>query len=232
LQVDATVKKEKIEKLIEDQLVGLMDNGAFKTFINNNRLYFPDLDKNNPVSVWVGKRKFFIGENRISIGLGIWQVYIRATSCDVINILKSPELFQPLFGLHGEAIVNSQGDRDNFQARIYKRVPVLKDQDYILGFSHKRSGNIWFQFAKLIEDRNEFALRAHLKVVESANEAVILRELSLVYPLKWWVRFLFGAVRNIMKREMRYLSKAIKCLAEKGPPFNENRALDCHRLSR
>lgn len=155
----------------------------------------------------------------IVLGVGYRQVFIKAKLDRVKKILNDPTLFKSLYGLTENADVPTDkrkiaATETDFQAHIFKKVPLIPNQDYVLGYTNSTDENIWFQRAKMVEDHENFAIRDNLKAVEEVEDGVILREVSMVYVLKWWVRFFGPQMREVMTKELRKITDSMRCLSE------------------
>ena len=109
--------------------------------------------------------------------------------------------------------------KEKFKARIYKKVPAIEDQDYTLEYTFTYKKPYTFIRARLDKDQKGFALRDNLKVLEETKDGLIAREISYLYPLRWYVRALGPTARSTMKTEMNKVSWMEKCLTEESPSF-------------
>jgi hypothetical protein len=200
---------------------------AFREFVDQNNHIFPQLSGEQPISVRVEKKKVIINQKKVSVGISYVQVYIEAPLEYIQTLLETPEWFQALYSLDRSAYIGPRAVDGTFKARIYKKVPVIPNQEFILSFSSITSGSIWFQRGRLLEDRGNFALRDNLKILEPVQGGVVYREISFVYPLKWWARALSSVVQGTMKKELKQMARALKCTAEKSHPFTEEKAASC-----
>jgi hypothetical protein len=207
-----------------DELTGV---AAFDDFVKTHPQYFPEISFENPVYVVVDKERVRIGKKKIKIGTSYLQVVIKGDPAFLRLMMESPHWYKDIYDLDGEASLGSVGEDGCFKAHIFKKVPVISDQDYILSFSCRSLENLWFQRATLVEDLKDFALRDNLKILQPVEGGVVYREVSYVYPLGWLARALSGMARKTMIKELKIMGNSIKCIAEKGLPFEPSFAASC-----
>lgn len=219
--------ESSIMEYFDQRLDELTDVTAFKNFVDSHPHYFPEASFDDPVRVTVSKEHVRIGRKKIKIGTSYLQVVIKAKPELMRQLMESPHWYRDIYDLDRDAALGSVGEDGSFKAHIFKRVPVIPNQDYILSFSCTSQGNLWFQRATLVEDLKDFALRDNLKIIEPVDGGVVFREISFVYPLGWLARALSGVARKTMVKELKVMGNAIKCIAEKGLPFEPDVAASC-----
>jgi hypothetical protein len=231
----ASVPNSKILLKIEERLDGISTEESWKKFVKESSKQFPEMSaEKSQTHVVVTQEKLRLDGESFSLGVGYRQALIKAPLDRVKRILNTPELFKPLFGLDQDSAVDPVAlspdeiiKRVAFKARIFKKVSLIPNQDYLLAFTNTTSGELWFQRAKLVEDKEKFALRDNLKALEVTKDGVIFREVSIIYGLKWYVQFFGPTVREVMNKELTKVTDAIKCLAEKTVDITEAEAKIC-----
>ena len=222
-----TGKVEKIRAEFARRLEAIyLRDGGFDVF----RKCFPEVfpAELDPPWVLVRKEKLNLDGKSITIGASYTQLMIRVPVEWLIRYLESPQWFQALYNLDADARMEGGGGEDGrFHARIFKRVPLLPNQDFVLGFSSSQSGCFWFQRAQLVEDRKRFAVRDNLKILESVKGGTVYREISLIYPRRWWARAAGGSFRKVMRRELHRLARALKCVVEGNRELDSAAAAEC-----
>jgi len=154
------------------------------------------------------------GEKAI-VGLGFRSVHISAKPQTVVAIVNDPKYFQSLYGLDKPANISTVKADGTFDARIFKIVPGVENQDFTLNYQGHWEGPSWIGQAKMVKDEKNFALRNNIKMVEPQGDGSVYREIALFYPLRWWLKLFPGTVQKITKTEMAKLNKTIKCASEK-----------------
>lgn len=205
---------------------------AFEAFIEAHPEYFPAVSFDEPVHVSVNKEYARIDGKRIKIGTSYLQVVLRAEPSVVRQLMESPQWYRDIYDLDRDAFMGPVSEDGSFQAHIYKKVPVIPNQDYVLSFSRRVIGDVWFQRATLKEDFKDFALRDNLKILQRVEGGIVFREVSYVYPLGWLARALSGMARKTMVKELKVMGNALKCIAEKGLPFDPRYAAACWKRFR
>lgn len=218
---------QDILRYFDSRLSYLTCAETIRKFVDRNAHVFPQFSREQPISIRVEKKKVKINRKKVSVGISYVQVYIEAPSEYVQMLLETPEWFQALYSLDRSAYMGPRAADGTFKARIYKKVPVIPNQEFVLSFSSTTSGDMWFQRGRLLEDRGNFALRDNLKILEPVQGGVVYREISFVYPLKWWARALSSVVQGTMRKELKQMARAFKCTAEKSHPFTEEKATSC-----
>ncbi len=168
------------------------------------------------------------------VGIGLRSVFINAPPKTVVSIVNDPHFFQALFGLDKTSIVEEPKEVNHYQSRVFKLVPGIETQDFILQHDGQWEGDFWIQRAKLVRDEKGFALRDNIKIVEPFEGGSRYREVSLFYPLRWWMRLLNGVVKKETAHQMMQINKTVKCTAEKvasGIPMSQDLAKECHKLA-
>lgn len=217
---------EKILKNFDERLKKLTTKAKWQSYVRNNKIYWPDLTENSPTSTIVIKEDLKIDNDVYPIGVGNREAFIKTTLSKFKTFLNSPQLYQFAYGLDAPANAPERvppttdsplKSPHEFLTRIFKKVPGIEDQDYTLKNKLTQEKGILFVRASLLEDRKQFALRDNLKVLEEVPGGVVIREISIVYPLRWYVRLFYGATIDIMKKEMTKISLSEKCILENDP---------------
>lgn len=235
--VSAAVPEKLLTENIGKKLDLLAPPEKWQNFVKENETLFPKTGKSNDKThVIVRKEEMLVDGDSYTLGVGYRQTFIKAPITKVKQILNTPELFKSLYGLDANADVEPIQDkkRENvtaFKARIFKHVPLVPDQDYVLDYENKEVENLWVQRAKLHKDNSRFALRDNLKVLESSQGGTIFREVSVIYALKWYVRFFGPGVRDVMTKETVKITDAVKCLAESEKEPTSELAESCWKIS-
>lgn len=175
-------------------------------------------------SMVVDKDKLMINDVTYSSFVGYRQVLIKGKPEILKALWTMPELFQKAYGLDDTSKVDGPSSKDSFKARIFKKVPAIEDQDYTLRYTITEQKPFTFVRAKLDHDKNDFALRDNLKVLEETVDGLLVREISYLYPKKWYVNALGAVARSTMKTELNKISFIEKCLVEESnvyPPSDE-----------
>ncbi len=187
------------------------------------------ITRDKPLDVTVTKQNMKIDGKRWTLGRGSIRVLIKAPIDKVKKLLTSPSYFQSIYNLDAPCVINedirkkadlTSSYSGDFLARIYKRVPVFEDQDYILSYKSFQKDSFWFQRASLVKDLKNFALRDSIQILQSVDkDTTIFREISLLYLRRWYLRLLGPQVRGVVRKELRKVAKNFKCIAESS---NEN----------
>jgi len=234
----AAVPEKLITEHISKKISAVASPEKWKDFVKNNEKLFPPTSKNNPeIHVIVQKEELNIDGDSYTLGVGYRQSFIKAPIERVKKILSTPSIFKSLYGLDAPAEIDSTGSKmrsdsnKKFQARIFKQVPLMPNQDYILEYNNDDFSDLFLQRTKLVKDREKFGLRENLMVLESASGGTILREVSVLYALKWYVRFFGPSVREVTNKELAKITESVKCLAESGKEINDEAAGECWKIS-
>lgn len=221
----ARVPEKEILDIFNQRLDDLANPEAFKKFVEEHTNLFPDFSKVNP-SMEVEREELKLLDDKFTLAIGYRQVATDSGTNTKADFLKSlwasPELFQKVYNLDGESKVVSEDikvTKNRFKARVYKKVPAIEDQDYILDYTITHKKPYTFIRAKLDVDQKGFALRDNLKVLEETKDGLVIREISYLYPLRWYVRALGPTARSTMKTELNKISVIEKCLVEESPSF-------------
>lgn len=200
-------------------------DGGFGAFCDQN----PDIFSTDGegTRILVRKERLILGGKSITIGAAYTQVLIRTPIKQLVRYLESPSWFRALYNLDADACMEGDTGQDAFRARIFKRVPLLPNQDFVLGFSSRQSEGFWFQRARLVEDRKGFAVRDNLKILEAVEKGTVYREISFIYPRKWWARAGGPTFRKVMRRELKHLARALACIVEGHPELDSEAAAEC-----
>lgn len=217
----ATPEKE-ILKIFSDRLEKLSNPESFSEFLKDNKNLFPE--PSQTPSMVVVKEELPIDGDTYTIAIGYRQVLIKGSQSILNDIWSSPEDYQKYYHLDGSSKVDGTFTKDHFKARIFKKVPAIEDQDYTLDYKITNSKNFTFVRATLDHDTKNFALRDNLKTAQKTPEGVVVREISYLYPLRWWVRAMGPTARATMKTELNKVSIMEQCLVETTknfPPSDE-----------
>jgi hypothetical protein len=217
----------EIQNAMGEHLSKLQSASAWREFVKSKPDGFPK-DLSRP-TVLVDKMPLQLKDEAFTLGISYRQMYMKTTMERAKQIMTSPDLWRSLFGLDADSKLEETGNR--FKARIFKKVPVISDQDYVLEYKNLEDQGIWFQRATQAEDKKEFALRDNLKALEQADGGIILREVSIVYILRWYLRALGPQVRSVMVKELTKLNSSTKCAAESEKPMSQELAKECFTLS-
>jgi hypothetical protein len=223
----AAIPEKEIQTAIGERLNKLQSETAWREYIKTNADKFPSDFKRE--TVLVDKSPLEVAGDSFTLGIGYRQFFMKTKMERAKKIMNSPELFKDLFGLDEDSKFGEVGEV--FKARIFKKVPVLSNQDYILQYEGRTDGKIWFQRAKQAEDRKNFAIRDNLKALEEVGGGVLFREVSLVYILRWYLRAAGPQVRSIMEKEMVKLNDSVKCAAESEKPLTKELAAECWKMA-
>lgn len=213
LGFDLTPTHQHILKNFNARLDKLATAQAWTKFINENPNVFPPISPDSKPSTVVTSEVLAIDNDTFTIGIGHTQSFAKTKFETYRDFLNSPQLFQFAYGLDGPSKVNDPVG-GMFLGRLQKKVPGIEDQDFTLQYRGRQIENFYFVRAPLSEDKKNFALRDNLKVLEKVSGGVIAREISIVYPLRWWVRAMSGTMKKLMKKEMTKVSQSEKCLTE------------------
>jgi len=227
-------KEERIHSAFARKLDAIQfDPRGFHRFCQRH----PDLFPSGEYEKWVKVRKEKLrleDGSEVSVGAAYSQVFIPASMERVIRYLESPEWFRDLYDLDADARWGHGPNTGDgcFQARIFKRVPLLPDQDFVLGFSRVWHRDVWYQRGRLVKDRKAFALRDNLKILTPFDGGVVYREISLVYPMRWWARMMGPTFRKVMRREVRRMLGVLRCVISAGPVPERQRTMACWENAR
>ena len=221
----ANIQHDKVSKAMSVELDKWTSKDQIQALIEEASTITED----NPLDVTVTKQNMMIDGKRWTLGKGSMRVLIKAPIDKVKKLLTSPNHFQSIYNLDAPCVVNedikaraelTSSPSGDFLARIYKRVPVFEDQDYILSYTSFQKDSFWFQRASLAKDLKDFALRDSIQIVQSVDEnTTIFREISLLYLRRWYLRLLGPQVRGVVRKELQKVARSFKCIAESS---NEN----------
>lgn len=215
-----------ISNVFRERLDKLESVEAWTKFISDHPELFPKITGESAPSTVVTEEEIKVKDDTFSIGTGHRQSFVKTKFESYKEFLNSPQLFQFAYGLDGPTKVNDP-DGGRFLARLQKKMPGIEDQDFTLSYTSKQMGNFYFMRAPLAEDKRNFALRDNLKVLEKVADGVIAREISIVYPLRWYVRMMAGTMRNLMKDEMNKVARSEKCILEQENGLTPEAAKSC-----
>lgn len=225
------------EKLVEkmDEIISPLESySGWKNLAKLSPKTLVKLSAKNPGPVIsVEEREVELDGKTYTIGFGIHSVFIAAGPKTVVQILTEPRYFHKLFDLDKAADQFPDRKKNSFRARIYKLVPGIETQDYVLSYRGKWKGTRWIQRARQLRDESGFALRDNIKIIEPVKGGSIHREVSIIYPLRWWARLFNGVMQKVTRRELAKVSGAIKCVAERvGPqtPMSDSLAESCQKV--
>ena len=227
IPVDAI--SEKMAKIIEP----LESQEGFRKFVQEHSQEFFEVSETNalpqpPVEDYIIK----IGAESYRLGMGFRSIYILATPKIVVSIVDDPQYFQALYGLDKPADIFQRRPDGTFDGLVFKLVPGVETQEYILHYSSHWEDSAWIQRAKQIKDERNFAIRDNIKYLFPQGTGTVFREVSLLYPLRWWARLFPSKVRSVTSHELAKLNAAIKCAAEKvqlGSTMSVEIAATCHK---
>lgn len=223
----------QLQKNMGQKLDQLVDAEKFKNFIKENPDYFPGVSAKKPTSLVVKREEWVIDDEKYPLSNGYRQIYIEGNPQALKDLWTTPELFPQVYQLDKDAKVDGvKNTKTRFQARIYKKVPIVADQDYTLDYEVNEIGPLFFIRARLVKDNGEFALRDNFKVIEPIDGGMIVTVVDYIYPLSGIVRALGPAVRNTLREELQKLNLLEKCFVEKGkvfPPTDDIFKI-CHEL--
>lgn len=209
---------EKILKHFDERLSKISNKPEWQKYLKEHSADLPALTADSAPVTIVNKEDLKIENDTYPIGIGNRSAFVKTTLAKYKEFLTTPELFQHAYGLDGPAVVaDAPKTPTEFLGRIYKKVPGIEDQDYTLKYKVVDEKKILFIRASLQADKKQFALRDNLKILEEVPGGVIAREISIVYPLRWYVRVFYGATMDIMKKEMTKISLVEKCILESEP---------------
>ena len=204
-------------------------------FIASHPDLFGKVDEQNPNPfLAVSDMTLKVGEDEFKIGIGARSIWIAATPKVVVQVVDNPHIFTALYGLDKPADIYPINSDGSFQAHIFKLVPGIETQDYTLSYKGFWSGDNWIQEASQVKDEKGFALRENIKIVSPNGKGALFREVSLLYPRRWWVRLLHGTAQSIFKKELGKLNRSLKCTAEKvqtGSVISDDLARQCLKES-
>lgn len=228
--------EKKLQKYFDETIEAISTAKGWSDFLKQKTEAFPTVDKSKTF-VKVEKEEIKIDGETFTIGIGYRQALINTSFEKIKRILNSPELFKNLFFLDKTAVIDEtykeitkqEKDQETFRARIFKSVPLISNQDYVLEYKNFKDQDYWFQRARLVKDAENFAVRDNIKVLENTENGIVFREVSYVYVLRWYVRAMGPSMRSIMHKEMIPITNSLKCLAEK-EEVSEVQALNCWNL--
>jgi len=220
----AAVPREQITQWMNTQLSSLLTEEAFTRFAKKYIHY----QSENQVSVLVKPEEIQIKNEKYTLGLAIKAVKVDLPMDKVKRILSTPKLYQSIYNIDAPADLGFLPDFSSFRARIFKKIPVLSNQDYVLDYKPTQVGETWFLRAKLHKDNEDFALRDNLTMVNTttANSVVVnniasqsdkttqIIEVSYVYILNTLARLAGPQTRKIMQTEIRKAALAFACICD------------------
>jgi hypothetical protein len=217
LNAFATPEKEILE-VFNQRLDSLASPEAFSKFVTEHKNLFPNSKSQNP-SMIVEKEELALKGDTFTLAIGYRQVFIKGKAEIQKDIWSAHNDYQKYYNLDGDSKVEGNFTKDKFKARIFKKVPAIEDQDYTLDYTMTTQGKYTFMRARLDKDAKGFALRDNLKVLEETKDGLIVREISYLYPLRWWVRAMGPTARKTMKEELNKVSVMEQCLVENTQSF-------------
>ncbi|HEX4925191.1 MAG TPA: hypothetical protein VFV50_13950 [Bdellovibrionales bacterium] len=224
----AAIPKNEIQNAIAERLNKYQSAQSWREFVKSVPAGFPADIKT--MTAETDKLTLELDGDTYTLGIGYRQVFMKADFERVKKLLTDTALWKDLYGLDAEATISDAAD-GKFRARIFKKVPVISDQDYTLEYKQFEDGGVWFQRATQAEDKKDFALRDNLKALERVDGGTLLREVSVVYILRWYLRALGPQVRSTMETEVTKLNHALKCAAESSEPVTKKLAGECWKLA-
>ena len=223
--LDANIQEDKVSKAMAVELDRWTSKSQMRVLMEDAST----ITRDKPLDVIVTKQNMMIDGKRWTLGKGSIRVLIKAPIDKVKKLLTSPSYFQSIYNLDAPCVVDENlrtkvnlksSYSGDFLARIYKRVPVFEDQDYVLSYQSFQKDSFWFQRASLVKDLKNFALRDSIQILQSVDkDTTIFREISLLYLRRWYLRLLGPQVRGVVRKELQKVAKSFKCIAESS---NEN----------
>ena len=203
-----------LQEFIYNKIQNIYDSKeSLENYFSENRSDFP-LSQEPPVVVNVDKKEVEVEGETFTLGKGHFQIFIKAPMTTVVSLLRTTEDYQLIYNLDEPAHLEKVGEEDH-RARIFKKLPIVSNQDYVLSYKMKSEGARKLQRATLVKDNEDFALREILAVLTPQENGVMYREISLIYILRWYLRALGPQVRSMTQSELYKLGHAFKCIAEK-----------------
>jgi len=212
------VPEKHILEVFNKRLDDLANAKAFSKFVADNKERFPDAKTANP-SMVVEKEELALDDDTFTLAIGYRQIFIKGKADIMKEIWATPERYNEFYNLDGESKVEGNFTKDKFKAHIFKKVPAIEDQDYTLEYTVTHDGKFTFIRARLDKDAKGFALRDNLKVLEETKDGLYVREISYLYPLRWYVRAMGPTARSTMKEELNKVSVMEQCLVENTQAF-------------
>lgn len=228
----ATIPTAKITEEMDKQVSVLLTRAGWISYIQAHPELFKDTQIEKDPFVNTEDLHVKIDNDDYTVGVGARSIYISAPPKVVVSVIDNPKFFQSLYGLDKPADTFPLKSDGSYEARIFKVVPGIETQDFILNYQGHWEKDAWIGLAKMVEDKRGFALRTNIKIVAPKGTGSIYHEVALFYPLRWWMRLFHGAVQSVTRSEMTKLNKAIKCAAEKvaqGAPMSNSIGKNCHR---
>lgn len=223
----------RLQKTMEQKLDQLVDIEKFKNFVKDNPEYFPGVSAKKPTSLIVKREEWILDNEKYPLSNGYRQIFIEGSPQTLKDLWTSPDLFSKVYELDSDGKVDgSKNTKKRFQARIYKKVPIVADQDYTLDYEVTEKEKLVFVRARLVKDNGEFALRDNFKVIEPVEGGMIVTVVDYIYPLSGIVRALGPVVRNTLRDELQKLNLLEKCFVEQGKVFPPAEEIfkTCHEL--
>lgn len=230
----ASTPKKELSAAMGELYEKISNANSWKEYLTNNTSHFPEISENSPkVSVVVIKEDFNVDGSSYTVGTSFRQLVVKASLERVKTLLSRPDLFQIMYELDKPSAADSNlqpGDAlpESFEANVLKKLPsVLPDQEYTLGYKAKQDGPFWFQRVTQVEDKNDFALRETLVIVESTPHGTVFREIGRLYPMQWLIRAMGPQLRSITKTELEKSSQSFICISESNEPITRTLAESC-----
>ena len=226
---------EAISSEMAKALVSLKKKAGWDEFIANHKDLFANVNEENPAPfLAVSDLVVKVDKDEYRVGMGTRSIWIAATPKVVVQVVNNPHTLMPLYGLDKPADIYPVNADGSFDARVYKLVPGIETQDYTLHYAGNWEGEVWIQEASQVKDEKGFALRENIKIVEPSGHGALFREVSLLYPRRWWVKLMHGLAQNVFKKELGKMNKALKYCAEKvqgGTAMSDDLAKACYKES-
>lgn len=230
----AKIPDTAIQTRMNQLLSPLKTQEEWSKFVKVHKNTFGEVSEKLPgPQVGVEELVFEIDSEKYKVGMGVNTVFIKAPPKVVVSVVGNPDFFQSLFDLDKPARATPTKE-DVYEARIFKIVPGIENQDYTLKYEGRWNEKAWIQRAQLVKDEKGFALRDNLKIVEPFGSGSLYREISLFFPKRWWLRMLSGTLKSVTARELTKVGRALKCASEKvegGSPMTEEIGKACHKSS-
>lgn len=231
-QALAKVPPEKILAEIDKILSPLQTENGRLIFFKDHPGLCGKVDKTNLKGfVSVEPQVLKIDKEVLNFGLSCRAIYIEAPPSKVISTIDNPLFFQSLYGLNKTAELGPKSKDGIYEARVFKLVPGVETQDYILKYTPHQEKLIWFERATQIKDDAGFALRDNFKIVEPSGTGTLHREISIFVPQRWWLKMkiIGDFVHKVTLEELTKINVALKCAAENIEPLSEAIAKKCHQ---
>lgn len=210
----------RLQKMMEQKLDQLVDVQNFEKFVKDHPEYFPGLTPKKQSTLIVKREEWELEGEKYPLSNGYRQFFIAGNPQTLKDLWTSPEYFARVYQLDKDGKVEgSKNSKTRFQSRIYKKVPIVDDQDYTLDYEVTDKKDYYFVRARLVKDNGGFALRDNFKVLKVVPGGMEVTVVDYIYPLSSIVRALGPAVRGTLRDELQKLNVLEKCFVEEGKTF-------------